>query len=987
MREPQVRRRSSAGPGQCRSALALLYLVLTAAQMEGASIVGYEAKFPSGTNAKNGRLTITATQLAPGIEPRGNLKLTTDNSTSERGLPGEYQVNDGVLTANFNIERGWNEVIYKFISGGPFKMDTNLRTPIRIPPISQKSLVIAVDPKLTRDDTASFLATSADAPSSEGATICDPGLYLFQSRDSALVKQQVRSIQGPSFTGKGLGLTFQLDRYSSEQPNLDVVLELCRGSDRLVYRGRLPRAAVFYELKAGAQENASSPRSLALSFTGPPVNRAESLNAKIIEGIAGISSLNEGKTITFTPRGDSYQSEIPYSCSSGEVDFPKLLLVAHDDKEQYVLRSSGGTLCPGRSLWDYIKMLWQELRKTSIVWWILGALLLPAVGLIIWRKRSIFPVSRAENSPPETLNAPSSPLPEEGNPPFTGLPKVSFPNGWKTSLAETLHSQLEPLYSTIRDINSALRQLLNQQIQLLAATDKLSPVDSSPEVVKLGEFNSPSQPIGSGQEISITNLINLWWADGADRDRLSGLIQQDSSIKSYRPSNLQDSLRSSTNRTFQFQPSGGPIEWLGRMQQGDLFLVPGDPRLFQTGDSLKFLGVLFDGLGSSLSNVRFRRVVKACRLRKEPGSSDRYRIADRGALELEGRTPAEAPTLPAQPVLPRQDLAETIQRAVEEVMPSGLPAQIQDLTRQVRLLTENGSRQVTQSPSPDTNLTAALNAVRQEVSALGQRMNAIEAMALAVASLDGSLERIEGELRNLSAQPPLLASPVASPAALPPKSGGKKKLRTEDRLEEMIKGVREGIPAVALPIDPQPLAPPTAPEELWAKLQRWWPQFLNNGIPDGNITGEPSADYLRSLETSRKSLAGSAGDRGWQIDVVHVKVPDNPSAGAPILQIHEPYSIEGQCVVCTCVPNTPFSGPLLFQFALRVRGDNEHDIAVLPALGLRLTGSIEGYARLAGGELPENATSLAEVTRPAILSWAGSEDFFTVALPIQAKFR
>lgn len=970
-------------PGQLRSALAFLCLSLTAAQMEGASITGADKKFPRAHNAKNGKLTITADKLAPGIHPSGNIKLATDKDTNENNLSGNYRINGKVLTANFNIERGWNEIIYRFISGEPFGQSARqLRKPISIPPVLPNSLVITADPKLTRDNASSFLATTADVPPSD-ATICDHGLYLLESKDSAPVSQQVQWSQKASFTDKKLGLAFQLDRSSGEQPDLDAVLELCQGSDRLVYRGRLPRAAVSYELKVRTrpQENASLPRSLILSFTGLPVSHAEPLDAKVIEGAGGISALSNGKTITFNQREDFYQSEVPYSCSSDEVNLPKLLLVAHDSKGQYVLRSSSGvTLCPGLSPSVHIK----------IVWWALGSLFLLAVCLIIWRQRSRFPFRRAEKSPSGALDAPPSPLPEAGNPPLTDFPKNTFPNGWKTSLAEILYSQLEPLYGTIRDINNALRQMLNQQTQLLAATDKLPPVETSTEIWRPGKSSFPAQPISSEPETALTNLINRWLADGADRDRLSSLIQQDPSIKSYRPSNLQDSLRSSTNRTFQFQPSGGPIEWLGRMQQGDLFLAPGDPRLFQTGDSLKFLGVLFDGLGSSLSNVRFRRVVKACRLKREPGSSDRYRVVDRGILELEGRTTAETPTPATRLALPKQDLPEITRGAIGEAVPSGLQAQIQDLIRQVRALAESGSPQLIQAPKPDANIAATLSAIRQEVSMLSQRMNAIESMVQVVESLGGSLTRIEAELRNLSSQPPPLVSPVAPPTDLPPKGGSKRSLQSEDPLEEMLRGMKERTPATVAPVPLQALASPdqpSAPEQLWAKLQRWWPRALNSRIRDDYFDGEPSAAYLWGLDELKKALTGAVRDRGWQVDVVHVKVPDNSPTGEPILQIHEPRSIEDRRVVCACVPTSPFSGALLFQFALRIHGDEGQDIAVLPAPGLRLAGSTEGYARLAGGELPGNATSLVEVIRPAILGWSGSGDLFTVALPMQAKFR
>ncbi len=145
--------------------------------------------------------------------------------------------------------------------------------------------------------------------------------------------------------------------------------------------------------------------------------------------------------------------------------------------------------------------------------------------------------------------------------------------------------------------------------------------------------------------------------------------------------------------------------------------------------------------------------------------------------------------------------------------------------------------------------------------------------------------------------------------------------------------------------------------------------------------------YFGNLEEARHTLTKAIGDRGWQIGIVHVKVPDSSLGGEQTLQIHAPMSVGDRRIVCSCAPPSPFSDSLLFQFALGVRGDQGQDIAVLPAPGLRLTGSTEGYARLVGGKLPENANSLIKVFRPAILSRVGTDDLHTVVLPMQAEFR
>ena len=858
-----------------------------------------------------------------------------------------------------------------------------INSPVNVPSPETKVLTIVAGPQATSDDLLSFTAKAGDVPS--GSSVCQNGLQL-RKKDSSPVDWPVRIISQPN----PAEITFQLDRPSEAGPKLDVVtLEFCKGSSRLLYRGNLPKIIprVSRPLDVESVKEAGSDSALVLRVLNWPDKPVQALEADVLEGPQGIPQLKTGSRVAFRPQGNSYIAEIPLHCSSGEIRLPVLSLSARDSTGIYYFKS------------DHELVLCPRPPGVDLLWWTIpGIFLILAVFAFAGRRSVLRWLGRGGKPTSVPEESSRSPNPDPKNPPLAESFRDFFPRGWKAGLEEILHTQLDPLYSTMQEVNAVLRQVRNQQLQPSAGTGGFVQDYDIKEDERPGETYTSRQSLQPEPVRALTDLINQWWEDGTDRNRLGSLIRQDPSIKLYRPSNVPDSLKSPTNRTFLFQPSEGPVEWVGRAQQGELFLVPGDPKFFQTGDSLKFLGVLFEGLGASLSNIRFRRVVKACRLKKEAGSPDRYRVVERGILELEGQSSSKASAwagvaqpIPAdQPILPRQDLAEIVRLAVGQAIPSSLQGQIQDLTQQVRTLTEGGTQQRSESPGQVANISALLGAVRQEVSGLGQRMDTIEGIAQVVESLRESLARIEGELRNLSLQqPPPVPTSAFSPLPLLSKRGGKN-LRPEDQLEEIRKEMQDAIPATVGPVysqPPAPLDPLSAPEQLWTRLQKWWPRVLHSRIPDGYSAMEPSAVYLWRLDTLKDALIEKMGSRGWQIDMIHVKVPDKSTAGEQTLQIHEPLSREERRVVCRCAPASSFTDALLFQFALRIREVQAQDIAVVPAPGLRLTGSTEGYARLAGGMLPESGTSLMEILRPAILRQSDADDLYTVTFSLQANFR
>jgi hypothetical protein len=988
MREERVRGGggSSVWPGRLGLVALCFWLGLAAVQTAAGKplhLKKIDPDHPAKDGIKNVQLTVTLTGAPPDLASQGNVTL---RSVAGETLKTTYKANKGTVEATFATERKWEKVSYESVDFDPPWLDFQIDKPVDVDPVERKPLTVEPDLDSTTSDILAFRATPGQVPSGVGAATCKNRFYLVRHETADPVNFNLQAHLQKSRQGSVRDVSFKLDRSVGEGESLDAVLELCQGDDRWVYRSEPLEIVTWLDLEIRQEKRDGSRQALALEIADAPANADPSLDARYLDKVE-ILGVEKGSRISFSLQRDSYVATQEANCSSEEPRLPKLRLTAQDSKgRQYLFGSRGEepicTKLPS-DLKGWIQFIINGIRKVALPW-LTGASVLLALMIcaFVYRHevRGWFRRNRKATSGSPDDPVPSRTSPVTGNDSFQG----SFPEVWRINLAEILQSQLGPLRNVMQDVRDDLREVRNHQLEQPSAAEQ--------DATAVSPRSLPMQSAGT-----LTDLVSRWWADGADRDQLDDLIRRNSSIKPYRSSNVQDSLRNTTNRTFLFQPSEGLAEWLGRMQQGDLFLVPGDPKLFQTGDSLKFLGVLFDGLGASLSNVRFRRVLKACRLKKEPGAADRYRVMERGLLELEGRLAAEAVSSPSvapyhlpqpapavQPVLSEKELAEVVRRAVVAAVPVGLPDQIQDLSRQVRAaLAESGSRQGAEPPRPDPNVSAVLGGVRQDLFTLGQRLNAIEGLARLVETLRESLVRIEADLRDLRHPQPLPAAPVApAPEPALPEPAVDNLPADWDGHEVIPEDEYSPLPPLVSAFDR-----PESPEELWSSLQRWWPKGLVSGLPDGYLAAEPAAAYVWNLQETKRRLSKASGDRGWQVDVVHVKLPENTSASERSLQIHEPRSIGDRQVLCTCAPSSPFTDALLFQFALRVRGDHGRNIAVFPAPGLRLTGSIEGYARLAGGRLPEGVTSLSEVLRPAILTQSGTGDLYTVVLSMQGRFQ
>lgn len=638
---------------------------------------------------------------------------------------------------------------------------------------------------------------------------------------------------------------------------------------------------------------------------------------------------------------------------------------------------------------DQSSPFWDTVRANPWLSSAIALLFVCLLGAAVYLSYDLW--GRRRPSPPPVVE--TSPEPSQAPPPPAPVEVLSLA-AIESRFSEALKRDLAPLKDDVREVKSILTELQEGRYYSTAPGSTMETWGGR-DTVATGPALSP----GSGDG-NLSELVNRWWRDGADRDR-AALLVQNPFVNAYRSVKIHEDMRNLTNRTFTFQVTDGPMEWLGRQQQGDLLLVPCDQRQFEAGDSLKFLGYLFDGLGKNLAKVRFRRVVRPCRLRREPSAQDRYRLVEKGLLELEGQSEAVSAPLVVQPValsrVPQENLstapefseaklAKVIRGAVSEVIPGDLSVRIEELARQVRSLRER-EPQKTEPAQPDPSLAAALDGVHRGIGAFEARLQeqatAVREVKSLVEALQGDLLRIETGLRRSDPPAPAAATPsLADPVE-------------ESEIEAAMDRLWE-VPAQPPPQEPpfvaetpwRPAGPVHVPQKLLDRLAPWWPARLlppADSSPDGDSVPDPSA-YLWRLEETRRVLARAGLEKGWQVSLVHLNVPEGSAQSDSLLEILEPVTVSRDYRSASSRGN-PFSDWLLFQFALSVRGDDSQNIAVLPAAGLRVDKHHQAYSRLTLGKLPESVMRITQVNQPAVLSPVGQGGLYTVVSPLKAEFR
>ena len=191
---------------------------------------------------------------------------------------------------------------------------------------------------------------------------------------------------------------------------------------------------------------------------------------------------------------------------------------------------------------------------------------------------------------------------------------------------------------TVRDLVTAL---LERRLGSGSALDSLIAAAGSPP-------ETHAAPPGNPEQLLLA-AVNYWLTshsrDRAELVRLSEAIGL--GVQLYAHKNLTRLFSDITRFVYEFEPSerdGGWL-WVAGSDSEEFLAVPSDAAFFQVGKAPDLLDRLFHGMQRAGDVFQFRRIYRACRLRRSPDGSG-YKLAEKGCLQLEGDA---APNLPMPP--------------------------------------------------------------------------------------------------------------------------------------------------------------------------------------------------------------------------------------------------------------------------------------------------------------------------------------------------
>jgi hypothetical protein len=935
-----------------------------------------------GTKADSGQrdTTITLTFIAPReFETAGGEAhlLSTPNQDEEK-IEGTFETSNDSATATFEVRRGWEDKSFPFIAlaGQQFA----LNVPVEVAKIKPRTLKVEPDLLASTEKAQAFRVTSNEALE-DGVSVCSGGVSVKQGTLQITTNQV-------AIDKDRLDVPFTVQRPDTEMTGATLVLEICNKSARWMYTGDLGtlRPVRTHRLKIEVKHGGDGAARVILR---PDITATGSAGeAEVLEGPKRLRGLSPGTTVPFRKEGDVYVAEVPVDCTAGELVIEKLTLLARNDQSDVRLFHHSGevAVCPSPGFWDRI--------KTAFIWILISGVCLALLGLVGYliygfvRKRLFDKGNSHQDSDIDSSRDAGKATPSTSQIDLENLKRL---------LSSTLLQELAPLETGITELKRGLAELRERIPDPLDSPGVHSRAEEREEH---RDWASASEGVtGSG----LTDLVNRWWKEGADRTRAEFLLQS-RSVKPYRSLDINESLRNLANRTFTFQATDGPIEWLGQQQQEELLIVPCDPRLFETGDSLKFLGLLFEGvsLERSFTKVRFRCVRKPCRLQRDSGFKDLYRLVQRGQIEMEGQAKAASTALgvrsmvlthvpqassPVPDGMAETRLARIVKDAVIEAVPRDLTVRVEELFRQVGSRLENEPRRA-EPGQLDPNLIVSLEAMRKGIAACDGELRA---HASVIREVKGLIETLRGDFLRIGSE--LRHSDSAVPVSQESFFSQPMEVFEVDAAIDLL-GERPARPLLQ-ESSFDTVAPPwrsvepvhVLPEEVLDKLDKWWPVNLPaaESSPDTDQLPE-SSTYLWRLEETQKVLARVSRQRGWEVSLVHLGVPDGSAQGDASLLITGPVAVSRDFRSAS-FRGSSFADALLFQFALSIHGDAGRHIALLPAAGLRVDKHHHAYSRLIPGRLPESAMRLTKVIRPAVLIPAGQGGLYTVASPLKAEFR
>lgn len=979
-----------------------------------ASLIGQVGFEPSGKRDRrdlgltfNFRLTSAAAS-----DESGPAELKS-NSHGLKFRSGKYSFVKGskILTVITPADRGWNSVALSSLSlelntlDGPKSLSLKESTD-DIGSLDPLDLGLQQQPLKEGAFSVEYVAKPREANSAQEGVCRQNGAYLLDAKgtelDVPVVNAALVGDSSQSSTVSELRITVGRPSRRLTQP-LALVIELCgEHNERWVYQqalSKIPDPASSIPLSLVALSAGSV--ILGAPETGEPVPENSAWSIEEINPASSKSGLKKGTTVSVFTKGPQARFVLPCSCES--LRSVKRLVIAQVGgggralNPRFEWQNGAVVLCP--------IPFWLWLARQIQANWQSLVLVLSGLGLLLITTFLTFAQARLTRESRDlggrlgTLNA------------DLGSLKQRLENSMATSHATPHGTALDPILKVqeVRDeLLEADRRLREELLSLLSAS-ALRGGDSSPGDGP--QLDDPTRPSGwsSGAtpEATLVALLNESWQTGSDPKALVTLSKrQGLAVDVFRSADTSAAMGSITNRKFRFVPAQGGGSWIGlsKTDGRDLLLAPVHRRLFQTADSLKFLSILFDGLGSDLEVGDFQRLIQPCTLRLTPGTNDNYTLVSKGRLDLaapafsSGSQDLWTNTQPA-PLAPKvteelpgryqSEILGLVERRLKELGLYGdrvpLRQESNGETSRLRIRVEQLEDAVSRLNSLSSSPTLGL---RSEYATPPDSRNEAEERFLRSSLADESSGLAQRAARSSAVDQP--------PASLRP---GRTSLANEEK---------GGAPAVASPqsgrselVETQPSAfviasgASSAPfsktdardvESLLSRLAPDWPSVLSVLFPlnERRIRRTPT-DYLEALIDLRKKATVYWGDSGWRADLVHFYPPDLASSREPRLRIANVTSVASDCR-SVASENGQLSDALLFQLIVRLSRPDSRSALVFPALGLPIERYEAGYRALLGGAVPEGSAWIGSVSLPAVLRPHSEEGFFAVAQKMQLEF-
>ena len=267
-----------------------------------------------------------------------------------------------------------------------------------------------------------------------------------------------------------------------------------------------------------------------------------------------------------------------------------------------------------------------------------------------------------------------------------------------------IHHQITELQTEIEQLKkqfSASRERVPQALSANAAERSVKP--ESPNWRMFAEAlrsaaqrPTPGPPRSYTPEEKFLAALNEWWS-GHDRsaEDLRYLMNEAGfRARVCRLANLEDQVRAQTlTGEYVFRESTSYLEWLVVPRDADereIWIAPMEASFHSSPTGLDILLTLFESPGKRPQSVRFRTLLRACRLERFESSSRaeaRYRVRQRGLIEFEDsdRMPSsEAPRPPLWEAVLRSIHPDAFTRSTSSAVPPELEQAAELLVRIIR---------------------------------------------------------------------------------------------------------------------------------------------------------------------------------------------------------------------------------------------------------------------------------------------------------------